>query len=260
MKHIKKSFLIQQPSNFLDLSKSEFKKIDFSKEFAHDKKIKANNNIVFIETDQNLLIGGFIHKENGLNYVLPVPDPTLIYFNNAQEITHQIKKFRKNLFDKLNMEEGALTETALNEIYQYYGASSGFVIFLFTSIESFINQMIPENFIYKNNHSKRTELYNKTQIQESIDFKTKITKVMSQITGNDFFKKRSPTNEYIWNLKTFRDEIIHTKPQDDNPLRYKDLIKKSLNFKYDKALESVAKFMNYYKPNYITECGCGVDY
>jgi hypothetical protein len=63
----------------------------------------------------------------------------------------------------------------------------------------------------------------------------------------------------IWNLKEFRDQIIHTKP-DDNPLMYDSLIKMSLNFKYDETLEAVATFMNYYRPDYIVECNCGLDF
>ena len=64
----------------------------------------------------------------------------------------------------------------------------------------------------------------------------------------------------IWNLKEFRDDIIHTKQEDNNMLRYEGLIKKSLNFKYDKALISVASFMNFYKKDYIVECNCGGDF
>jgi len=259
MKHIKKSFLIQYPSDSINLKHKGFKTIQLDNTFKFDKKITSNNHMVFIETDLDLAIGGFIHRQNGTNYVIPIPDPTLIYFNNAQEITHQIDKHKKELFEKISLET-PFTETAINEVYHFFGSTSGFVIFLFTSIESFINQQIPDDFIFEKVLKKRTELYNKTQIQETIDFKTKVKEVLPQITKKDFFKKKSPTNEFIWNLKNFRDEIIHTKPQDDNPLRYKDLIKKSLNFKYDKTLDSVAKFMNFYKPNYITECGCGADY
>lgn len=62
----------------------------------------------------------------------------------------------------------------------------------------------------------------------------------------------------IWSLKAFRDSIIHTKQNPDQSSYFK-LMKIALDFKYDTALESVAKFMNFYKPDYIVECDCGSD-
>jgi hypothetical protein len=94
---------------------------------------------------------------------------------------------------------------------------------------------------------------------EFIDFKTKLTCIIPEITGKNFMKTPTPTNSFIWNLKKFRDEIIHTKPKSEEPL-YQDLMKQSINFKYDKAIESVAKLMNFYQSDYIVECDCGKDY
>lgn len=76
---------------------------------------------------------------------------------------------------------------------------------------------------------------------------------------NNHFRNNTPTNALIWQLKEFRDSIIHTK-EESNPLKYDSLIKKSLNFKYEKTLVAVAKFMNHYKPDYILECECGADF
>ena len=66
--------------------------------------------------------------------------------------------------------------------------------------------------------------------------------------------------QHIWNLKEFRNDIIHTKPKKDAVLWYDNLIKKSLNFKYLETLNAVAKFMNFYKTDYIIECDCGKDF
>ena len=92
-----------------------------------------------------------------------------------------------------------------------------------------------------------------------LDFKTKIKDVLPMITGKDFFSKSTPANQLIWNLKDFRDEIIHTKAN-ENPLKYEKLIKTSLNFKYEKTLMATATFMNFYKTDFILECDCGQDF
>lgn len=256
MKHIRKRFFIKSDTNRFDGSK--FEVITLNNNVKKEDLKSKKDHIAYVETDTGLVYGGFIHQVENKNLFFPIPDPTLIYFNNAQLSIANIKKSRKKLIEKVDFTKSQ-DETAINEMYDYYGTTCGFVIFLFTSIESFINNLIPEDMIFEVSSTRRTEVYNKKQIQEFLDFKTKVTKVLKQATGKDFFHKATPANEMIWNLKNFRDNIIHTKPE-ETPLKYQELIKSSLNFKYERALDSVAKFMNYYKPDYIIECDCGADY
>lgn len=258
MKHIKKRFLLESQRDEISFNKEKFEVLDIDKNFDNKKLNGKKKSIAFVATEKNFVIAGFVHKVDGRNYIFPVPDPTLIYFHNAQTSIAKIKEHKTKLLKKLDFNQD-LSETAINEIYNFYSVTTGFVIYLFTSIESYINQHIPDNFVFKKVTNKRTELYDKKQIQEGIDFKTKITEVLSEATGKNFFGKDTPTNQNIWKLKTFRDEIIHTKPG-ENPLRYDDLIRMSLNFRYSDTLDAVAKFMNHYKTDYITECGCGVDF
>ncbi len=242
----------------MKLDKDKFEVIEIDKNFDHKTLNDKKKSIAIISTDKKKLYGGFVHKVEGRNYIFPVPDPTLIYFHNAQISIARIKDYKAKLLNKLNLNQ-ELSESGINEIYNFYSVTSGFVIYLFTSLESYINQLIPEDFVFKRELPKRTELYDKKQVQESLDFKTKITEVISDATGRNFFNNQTPTNQLIWNLKQFRDDIIHTKP-DDNPLKYDKLIKTSLNFRYADTLDSVAKFMNFYKTDYIIECDCGVDF
>lgn len=130
---------------------------------------------------------------------------------------------------------------------------------LFTSIEAFLNSQIPNDYVYKNKQSSKTELYDWLQIQKHIDFSTKIKKILPEITGKSYFTKSTINNELILNLKEFRDDIIHTK-NDSSPLIYHKLIDKAIKFKYDKTIEAVAHFINYYKPNYIEVCNCGKNF
>ncbi|WP_052592629.1 hypothetical protein [Aureispira sp. CCB-QB1] len=260
MKHIKKRFLLQMDSKaFFKENEANTKVLNLGENLPKEISRKRDEIITFLKTTEDIVIAGCLHRFQGKNLILPIPDPTLIYFHSAQSYIKGIKEARKKLIEKINFST-FLNETAINEIYDYYGKTSGFTIFLFTSIESFINQMLPDNYIYKVSSKKRTELYNKQQIQVSLDFKTKISKVLEDITGKNFFKNSTSANSMIWNLKEFRDDIIHTKQEDNNMLRYEGLIKKSLNFKYDKALISVASFMNFYKKDYIVECNCGGDF
>lgn len=40
---------------------------------------------------------------------------------------------------------------------------------------------------------------------------------------------------------------------------YTELFKKALNFNYKEAIEAVRDFINYYDPNLIEPCPCGLD-
>src|SRR5690554_2194277 len=257
MKHIKKRFFFDYKENELNLNEHH---VDFYKfDDEHEKKlIGKKGSVAFLELEDEQYIGGIVNKIDGKNFIIPIPDPTLIYFHNAQTSLKLISSDRKELLKKLSF-EGKIPETSINEIYNYFGRTSGFVIFLFTAMESFINQMIPDDFRYENEMTRKTEIYNKLQIQESIDFKTKITKVLKAVSGKDFFQKSTPSNQLIYKLKDFRDEMIHTK-DDGEIMKYDKLIDNALRFPYEKSLIAVAKFMNYYKPEYIVECGCGADF
>jgi hypothetical protein len=259
MKHIKRRFFFQKTSEEINFERPEFELIDLKNDGISQKELsERKGTVAFIETVDDIVIGGFVHNLKGKHFVFPVPDPTLVYFNNAQLSLAQISEQKKVLIEKLDYTV-ALNEPAIHDIYNYHGLVSGFVIFLFTAIESFINQMIPDDYTFVDEQKNKTIIYNKIQLQEHVDFKTKITKVLTGATGNDFFRKSSPANQYIWSLKQFRDDIIHTK-QDDEILKYQNIIKRSLNYNYDKAIKAVATFMNFYKKDYIIECDCGQDF
>lgn len=258
MKHIKRKFYFQKKKGEDNFEKSDLEWFDSVKDVKDDLLKKNKGNVAFLELDDDLLVGGIIDKIDGKHLILPIPDPTLVYFNNAQLSLTKIEQSRKTLLKELNgMKEGA--KPPIHEIYDFYGVATGFIIYLFTSIESFLNSMIDDDYIYKDIQQKKTIHYNKRQIQENIDFKTKITTILPQKTGVNYFRKSTPSNQLIWKLKDFRDNIIHTK-QEDHILRYKDLAKQSFTFKYRETLYAVAQFMNYNKNNYIVECDCGMDF
>lgn len=259
MKHIKKRFLLEFEDENEVVEKQGLEGFKITKEFDHRNLDGQKNRIILLVTDTKNVYGGFVHKVNNKNFVFPVPDPTLIYFHNAQISIAKINAAREKLLKKLDFNE-QLNESAINEIYEFYGETSSFVIYLFTSIESFTNQLIPDDYVFIRKLTSKTESFDKNQIQDNIDFKTKIKEVLKDAKGKGFFDKDTPINQHIWNLKEFRNDIIHTKPKKDNVLWYDNLIKKSLNFKYTETLESVAKFMNFYKPDYIVECDCGKDF
>jgi hypothetical protein len=104
-----------------------------------------------------------------------------------------------------------MTEDRSNELYQFYGLSTNCIISLFTSIESFINHLLPDDKKYELVKNNRTEIYNREQIQFNIPFMEKLKNVLPQFYEKSFFSKESKANAHIRNLKELRDDLIHTK-------------------------------------------------
>jgi hypothetical protein len=123
-----------------------------------------------------------------------------------------------------------------------------------------MNILIPKDFNYSRSGEKRTELYDKAQIQKYVPFEEKIKIIIPSIKNRSFQQDFSHKFSSILKLKEFRDEIIHTKALDNKAETiYQGLFTTSLNFDYKKTIYDVRDFLNYYEPGIIEECDCGKD-
>lgn len=164
------------------------------------------------------------------------------------------KKLVQNLAD-LKVQN----ELSNNFAYDYHGTASSCIICLFTSIECFLNSIIPDRFEYKIVNDKKTEICNKSQIQYSISFHEKLTKVIPIALGKNFFAKETPATSRIHNLRDLRNDIIHIK-SDNGAKSHIEILKRLLEFKYDETFITVFKLFNFYAENYIEECPCSEQY
>lgn len=259
MKHIKKKYLFADKKIVLKSNKKldvVFKEVDLK----DVKTLKENkNDIPFLKTTVGILIKGLIHNYNGNYTIVPMPDLTLVYFDHAYHMNKIRKEKEHELFKKL-ITENEVAEEVTNEVYYYYGHASSCIISLFTALESFINHLIPDSKNYEKKLKNKTEVYSKEQIQESINFNDKLKCVLPYyFEGKNFFQRSTPANQFLINLKELRDDIIHTKSE-KNFEKQEKLFERVLKFKYDKTIDAVGTFMNFYKPEYLKECDCGVDY
>lgn len=256
MKHIKKKYqvelkiknnlnstLIQSPLSVLDqeVLKSNYKK---------------NNLLLLTEDDEGYL--GFIYNNQGTYVPIVLPDFTLVYFDFAYNLNKNRKEIQKTLLNKLK-DFKTITEDRSIELYEFFGISTSCIINLFTSIESFINHLIPKKQNYKLTKNSRTEIYNCEQIQENIPFMDKIKYVLPQFFEKNFYDENLKAKNHIQNLKELRDSLIHTKSNSTYKTHI-ETFEKLLNFKYTETFDSVQLLFNYYKPNYIEPCSCNNDF
>ena len=257
MKHIKKKYIFEK-----EIKAKSFESLEFVdvKDIHNDtlKKVGKTNNII-LQTTEDENIFAFIYNRNGKHIPVPLPDFTLVYYDFAYRLNVWRKDYEKEMFKKLS-DITLFSELSSQDVYYFYGYSTSCIINLFTSIECFINYLIPENGEFKEVKNNRTEIYNKTQIQDCIPFMDKLKKVLPQFHDNkNFFLHSTPTNNHIIKLKELRDSIIHTKSDKTGEIAI-ELFKKIIKFEYDQTLLSVAKLMNFYEPNYIEDCPCGVEF
>ncbi len=251
MKHIKKKFLFERDS--LPIKKGAETKNINRNDSQTLKKVK-NNTVPFIQTTEGKYIWATHYNYNGKQLIIPLPDLTLAYYDFAYQGDKIRQEYEKKMFEKLNSET-EITEDVSNELYHYFGFASSCVIVMFTSIESFMNQILPDNFVYLKKSERNTELFDKEQIQKSMSFDDKIKKILPAL----FNKKYDLSKSEIPVLKKLRDDIVHTKSKSDFTLQ-EDLMKRVLNFKYGECLIEIRSFINFYQSDYIEECNCGKDF
>lgn len=189
----------------------------------------SNNNLegyyALALTDKKYIMQTFKYLKDGNLFIIPEPDPIIIYFDTAVHFHKSILKRKTELFSKLtNLDEKF---TAINgDFYWYFSTVCSHVIFLFLSIEAFLNKSIPNGFEYRKPiQDKKVEIYDKFQIQRSIDFLEKIKIVIPQALGRNFVTEYSHKYDLLKKLKEFRDEIVHTKSFEGKttPNFYEDL-------------------------------------
>ncbi|HET9056059.1 MAG TPA: hypothetical protein VFN30_04345 [Chitinophagaceae bacterium] len=257
-KHIQKKFLheTELPQEVIDLmSKSEL-----GIPLDDQAKIKSipRGMTPFLTTEDNKFFKAFTFRHNNQIKLIPEPDPILVYFNAAYLNYIQIKDKRKEVFDKLSGEK--LSEVMIKELYDYFGTTSSFIILLFTAIEALMNRCIPNDYTYKRVTSRKTELFNKKQIEEFIPFDEKLKDVLADATKKNYSTQHPKKYTHISNLKEFRNMIVHTR-EAEGQSTYDYVYKKALTFNYEETLDVVKDFCNFYtKEDFITDCNCSFDW
>lgn len=198
----------------------------------------------------------FTYNDQGNACAVPIADPVLLYFNMAQNLLRAVQDQKKNFLTLFRTEDSAtISENAMSAFYQYFGSASSLIIMAMTSVEAFINRLLPETIEIPG--QKCTEVYTKEQAQRWLRFDQKLT-IIRKTTGKDFTKNVSYA--HFNNVKDFRDQIVHTKVGERGYELYSDLYKKALNFKYNEGLFAIRDFINLYTPELVEDCPCGKDF
>ena len=153
-------------------------------------------------------------------------DPVFLYLKFCELSLEQIEKLRSNLSSQSlirppsgkKFTEKVYSEEKIELLSQH---SMSFVVMLFSGLEAFLNEHIPEDFTYSvikrhrvkfwgMSFSKRKKVdLKRGEIQREIGTKEKLTKVYKKIFNKDITK--SDLYQSFLALKQLRDEINHLK-------------------------------------------------
>lgn len=204
----------------------------------------------FIQTEDNIIIQGFVHLVDGKPIIIPEPEPSILYFTNAEnKLSELIKLLSIILESKLFGDLNHLSHIFFN----FFQLSSDYIINLFTSIEAYNNSLIPDDFEILHNR----KIFNKERTQRSMDFLSKLKKAIPKIMDKSFANDFPEKYEFILELKKLRDNVVHTKNMQNGFLAsYRELYRSYLDFDFIKSYQIIREYFNYYREDWIEECNC----
>lgn len=221
---------------------------DLIKDIELPKKMPDNLNQydqAYFFTADKKIIQGFLYLHKGKPVIIPEPEPSILYFVNAERILDDIIDIRNEIFNLLGLENAGKVDLLFSDLFLI---SFNFIINLFASIEAFNNSVIPEDFTYRD----RKQLRDKDNIQKHVDFELKIKKIVPLIYGKSFVVDFNKKYELIAKLKAIRNNLIHTKNLNKNwAASYRDIYREILSFDFENAYNYTKDYMNYYEKDWI---------
>jgi|LSQX01.3.fsa_nt_gb hypothetical protein len=192
-------------------------------------------------------------------FTSPFPDPIQLLYSHAFESYQSSIKLKKNI----GLQKSPDTPITFINDYLYnwflkYKIST--LIFLQLTVEAFINYLMPEDFIYRqeidgtksDKFKKQTREYTKEQTERFILFKDKLKGVIPQLTKIDFEKEYKKTYDTLINLNSIRNEIVHLRSHKSGNLRhFHKVFDKVIFLNLSPYVTAVKDFINIIKPNFI---------
>ncbi|MDX1774016.1 hypothetical protein [Oceanihabitans sediminis] len=198
-------------------------------------------------------------------YVAPFPNPVHLFLSVAIEHFNQSEKIKEMNFPKCGKKMGDdiyfldIEENGTHECYNHYiKYRSSSIVMLVSSLEAFLNHVIPNDFKYKTIRKKngidREFNINKKKIESgSVSFREKLEKIIPNITlKQSFWEELIEEKESILRLYNNRKNNIHLKTNAEDDLKvYFDAIDKMLDLNIEESINSTINFMNKVKTDFI---------
>jgi len=205
---------------------------------------------MYIMFEDSIIYGfDYLHKKDKI--IIPEINPVTIFYSNALMSHRKLIDFRENLYNNSPTLKNQKKPIDTSLFANFFQLASNCLINLQSTLESFANRLIPENypFIDKNGDSFEPSIFHK------------LDTALPKIKNIRFKSKYKRDNKRIRDLIELRNDLIHLEPiKEDMMVKYKDFYRRMLKFDYTQAISSVEKYVNFYEPNLIESCSCGKEF
>ena len=185
-------------------------------------------------------------RDKNKTFTFPEPNPICIYYSSANRHLQQSYALKNQFFTE---EQHFASDYHYENFIEYFQETSQGVMLLSTTIEGFINQLLPENLELEIDGVIKT----KNEI-EWLDITTKLRQVVPNLTGIDFQQSDGKDYASICLIIDLRNDLIHLKKSvKENITNYQLLFKRLLDFDHVACSDSIFTFINTVIPEYLTE-------
>mgnify|MGYP001441086315 CR=1 FL=1 len=201
-------------------------------------------------------------KTNKLGHFLMVtPNPIFFYLNFSE---HLIEEFKNELLlinnSKKEWHMYKPTDTTPAEkfrnldgdlLYSCIQKAIAIPIFLFTAIEAFVNQAIPEGYTYRTTNKKGFVIeFNKAEIERNLGTEEKLGIIMNEIHGKKL--KQDSLWNYFMELKEMRNNLIHLKTRGKHMVvAYDSIYAELIDLDFDTFFKKTKEIMEFFIPDYF---------
>ena len=212
-----------------------------------------------------VVISSVLDSKNLGRFGMVTPNPVFFYLNYAEQNIKEGQELLKRI-NLSNKEWRMFGPTDTNpsdkfrdlnkdQLYSYFQKAITVPIFLFTAIEAFANQLIPNHYVYH----QRSKLFlwriqkrvSKLEIERKFSTDKKLTAVLFELKGKQI-KTTSLWAQYR-KLKNLRDELIHLKTREkQSVVAYNALLQELIDVNFISLFEATKKIMEYYIPDYFS--------
>lgn len=206
-----------------------------------------------------VVISNEVKTEKLGNFLMITPNPVCFYLSIAEEEISKFKIFldEVNLIDKkvaFPKQDGGLDvfrNLQKDELYKLFECAIKIPIFLYTALEAFSNQLIPEKYSYEiKRKGKKDRTLNREEIEQSISLKEKLSEILDRVYNVQL--KKDILWQVLGDIKNLRDELIHLKTRSQSAVKaYNHIYSKLVETDFDKWLESTIGIIKFYKPEYF---------
>lgn len=217
--------------------------------------------VIEFKTGEKKVVKARPVRHNDKLYITAFPNPVHLFLSLGIEHFNLSEQIKENNFPKCGKKCGEdmyfldikanETHDCFNDYIKYRVSS---IIMLVSSLEAFLNHIIPNDFIYSTKRKDKEIKLSKADIEgPQVNFREKLIDIVPQSLKNDsFWDNIQDVKNTILELYENRKNLIHLKTNAENDFDiYFRTIDKMLDLDINIAIDSTISYMNRAAPNFI---------